>query len=134
MTIIVGYVPRPEGQAALTAAIEQARAFKSRLHVVNFSRGDRHVDPNYASEEDLAELRQVLDGSGVEYDVAQVVTGEDAWEDVVEAADKHEARLIVIGMRKRSATGKLLFGSNAQRILLEAHCPVLAVKVSSSGH
>ena len=134
MTIIVGYVPRPEGRAALQAAIEQARMFGSKLHVVNFSRGDRHVDPSFASEEDLAELRRLLDGSGVEFEVAQVVTGEDAWEDVVDAADKHQARMIVIGMRKRSATGKLLFGSNAQRILLQAHCPVLAVKAPETAH
>jgi len=134
MSIIVGYVPTPEGRAALQAAIEQARAFESSLHIVNFSRGDRHVDPNFASEEDLASLRETLDGSGVQYDVAQVVSGEDAWEDVVAAADKHQARMIVIGMRKRSATGKLLFGSNAQRILLQAHCPVLAVKATDSTH
>ena len=134
MTIIVGYVPRPEGRAALQAAIEQARMFGSKLRVVNFSRGDRHVDPSFASEEDLAELRRLLDGSGVEFEVAQVVTGEDAWEDVVDAADKHQARMIVIGMRKRSPTGKLLFGSNAQRILLQAHCPVLAVKAPETAH
>ena len=134
MTIIVGYVPRPEGRAALQAAIEQARMFGSKLHVVNFSRGDRHVDPSFASEEDLAELRRLLDGSGVEFEVAQVVTGEDAWEDVVDAADKHQARMIVIGMRKRSATGKMIFGSNAQRILLQAHCPVLAVKAPETAH
>ncbi len=134
MTIIVGYVPRPEGRAALAAAIEQARTFGSSLHVVNFSRGDRHVDSSFASAEDIAELRRLLDDSGVDYDVAQVVTGEDAWEDVEHAADEHQARLIVIGMRRRSATGKLLFGSNSQRILMEAHCPVLAVKASDSAH
>jgi nucleotide-binding universal stress UspA family protein len=134
MTIIVGYVPRPEGRAALEAAIEQARTFGSRLHVVNFARGDKHVDSSFASPEDIAELRRLLDDSGVDYDVAQVVTGEDAWEDVVHAADEHQARLIVIGMRRRSATGKLLFGSNSQRILMESHCPVLAVKASDSAH
>ena len=36
--------------------------------------------------------------------------------------------LIVIGLRHRTAVGKLLMGSVAQRILLDARCPVLAVK------
>lgn len=132
MTIIVGYVPRPEGRAALTAAIDQARTFDSTVRVVNYSRGDRYVDQSFASEQELADVRQVLDDSGVDYDIAQAVTGEEPWKDVIDAADEHQARMIVIGLRKRSATGKLLFGSTAQRILLEADCPVLAVKATAS--
>jgi nucleotide-binding universal stress UspA family protein len=34
-------------------------------------------------------------------------------------------------MRRRSPTGKLLFGSDAQQILLQADCPVLAVKADA---
>jgi nucleotide-binding universal stress UspA family protein len=36
--------------------------------------------------------------------------------------------MIVIGIKRRSRVGKLMFGSNAQYVILEAHCPVLAVK------
>ncbi len=44
------------------------------------------------------------------------------------AAERSSADLIVIGLRRRSPVGKLILGSNAQRILLDAPCPVLAVK------
>ena len=45
-------------------------------------------------------------------------------------ADRLKASLIVIGLRRRTPTGKLLTGSQAQRTLLDANCPVLAVKAS----
>ena len=128
MTIVVGYVPTPEGEAALTAAVAEALRREEPLHVVNSSRGDALVDNRYVSEERLAQLRERLDGTGVVYEVEQQVRGHEASEEVVEAADRVKASLIVIGMRRRTPTGKLITGSQAQRILLDAHCPVLAVK------
>jgi nucleotide-binding universal stress UspA family protein len=49
-------------------------------------------------------------------------------EELVRAAQAHDASLIVIGLRHRTPVGKFLLGSHAQRVLLEATCPVLAVK------
>ena len=48
--------------------------------------------------------------------------------DLLDAAEAADASLIVVGIRHRSPMGKLLLGSAAQQILLEAACPVLAVK------
>jgi len=128
MTIVVGYVPNPEGEAALEAAIAEARLRDQPLHVVNSSRGDALADPRFATERALEELRARLDASGVVYEIDQRVRGHEASDEVVEAADRVKATLVVIGMRRRTPTGKLLTGSQAQRILLDAHCPVLAVK------
>jgi nucleotide-binding universal stress UspA family protein len=130
MTIVVGYVPTPEGEAALTAAITEAQRSEQPLHVVNSSRGDAFVDGHFAGEQTLAAVRGKLDASGVVYEIEQQVRGREGADEVVAVADRVHASLIVIGMRRRTATGKLLTGSQAQRILLDANCPVLAVKAS----
>ena len=130
MTIVVGYVPTPEGEAALSAAITEAKLREEPLHVVNSSRGDSLSDPRYASEDALDTVRAQLDASGLPYEVKQFVRGHEASEELVDEADRLKASLIVIGIRRRSPTGKLITGSQAQRTLLDANCPVLAVKAS----
>lgn len=130
MTIVVGYVPTPEGEAALTAAIAEARLREQPLHVVNTSRGDAYVDTRFASEEALGEVRSRLDDSGVVYEIEHEIRGREASEEVVDAAVRLKAGLLVIGLRRRTPTGKLITGSTAQRILLDAPCPVLAVKAA----
>jgi nucleotide-binding universal stress UspA family protein len=130
MTIVVGYVPTPEGEAALDAAITEARLREQPLHIVNTSRGDSLADSHFVPEPALAELHTRLDATGLVYEVEQLVRGKEASEEVVDAADRLKASLLVIGLRRRTATGKLITGSQAQRILLDANCPVLAVKAS----
>jgi len=137
MVIVVGYVPKPEGRAALDRAVEEARLRGGRLVVVNASRGDAYVDAGYAGDQEIELVKSRLAETGVEHEIRQLVRGHEPAEEVVELADEVGAELIVIGMRHRTAVGKFLLGSTAQRILLDAHCPVLAVKADdtrSSGH
>jgi nucleotide-binding universal stress UspA family protein len=130
MTIVVGFVPTPEGEAALTAAISEAQLRNEPLHVVNTSRGDSLVDSRFASADALAAVRARLAESGVVFEIAQQVGAHEASEELVDTADRVKASLLVIGLRRRTPTGKLITGSQAQRILLDANCPVLAVKAS----
>ena len=131
MTIVVGYIPSPQGEAALEAAIEEARAKGSDLVVLNVARGEALMEPKRLYDEPAAELTQRLDASGVQYTLRRDVRGEPNAENILEAVEKLQPELLVIGLRKRSATGKLLFGSTAQRLLLDAPCPVLAVKAAA---
>ena len=130
MTIVVGYVPTPEGEAAMAAAITEAQRREEPLHILNTARGDTLSDPRYASEDTLDDVRARLDKTGVAYEIRQLIRGHEASEEIVEEADRLNASLIVIGLRRRSPTGKLITGSQAQRILLDANCPVLAVKAA----
>ena len=128
MTIVVGYVPTPEGEAALSQAIAEARKRNRTLVVINSSTGNAVVDKRFASEPEIESIDERLATAGVEHVITQPVRGHDAASEVLDAAENHEAELIVIGLRRRSPVGKLFLGSVSQRILLEAHCPVLAVK------
>jgi len=130
MKIVVGFIKTQEGEAALQAAIDEAKLRDGELVVVHSMMGGDHENAeqvlDYRRELDEVEAR--LDEEGVAYSVHEYVRGLSPAEDLIKVADDEGARLIVIGLRKRSAVGKLLLGSNAQEILLGAHCPVLAVK------
>jgi len=128
MNVVVGYVPTPVGEAALSHALEEARRRDTRLVLVNTSRGDALVDERFADQTQLEALRTRLAASGVAHDVVQSVRGREAHEEILSVVRERGADLVVIGLRRRSAVGKLLMGSTAQRVLLEAPCPVLAVK------
>jgi nucleotide-binding universal stress UspA family protein len=129
-TVVVGYVPKPEGEAALATAIDEARLRDAKLVVVNSHRGGSEFDNNASTQadRDMDAVRKKLESAGVPFDVRQLVRGFEPAEDLISIAEANEAELIVIGLRRRSPVGKLILGSNAQRVLLDAHCPVLAVK------
>jgi nucleotide-binding universal stress UspA family protein len=129
--VVVGYVAKPEGEAAVEQGIAEARLRNATLIVVNSHRGGREFDDDTSvqSDRDLSALEAKLQESGLTYEVRQLVRGFEPAEDLIGIAESSDAELIVIGLRRRTPVGKLILGSNAQRILLDAHCPVLAVKV-----
>jgi nucleotide-binding universal stress UspA family protein len=126
--VVLGFVPGPEGQAALQEAIEEARRRGAHLVVVNSSRGDTLVDERFLQGADLRRLEDELTVCGVPADLRQPVRGRDVAEELADVVSKTSAELLVIGIRRRSRVGKLLMGSAAQRILLDVDCPILAVK------
>lgn len=128
MSVVVGYVPTPEGEAALDHALREATSRSTRLVVVNTSRGDSLVDRRYAQDEQLGSLEKKVAESGVEHLLLHAITGRDAAQEILDVAAEHRADLVVLGLRRRTPVGKLIMGSTAQRVLLEAACPVLAVK------
>ena len=128
MTVLVGYVPTPLGEATLRAGVEESRRRAEPLLVVNMSRDDVLVDAHRAKADDLDRVRRDVTELGVGVEVVRIEQGSDPAEALVRAAEEHGASVIVIGLRHRTPVGKLIMGSAAQRILLDARCPVLAVK------
>ena len=129
MTILVAYVPRPEGQTALDKGIEMAKRGNERLVVVNVSPGGTKDDPSFAEAHDFERVQKLLEDSGLNAEIKQFVRGHNAVEEIGVLVDSLQVSVLIIGLRKRSAVGKLLLGSVAQELLLSISCPVLAVKV-----
>jgi nucleotide-binding universal stress UspA family protein len=130
MTILVAYVPRPEGQAALDKGIEIAKRRNERLIVVNASPGGHRTDSTMADPQDVERIEELLLGSGLNAEFKQYVRGESAVSEIEALVDSLQISLLVLGLRKRTAVGKLIMGSVAQDILLSVSCPVLAVKAN----
>ncbi|TQN38055.1 universal stress protein family protein [Blastococcus colisei] len=128
--VVVGYVPNAQGRAALQHGIAEARLRGTGVLVANSAGSDGFADAKRIGEEDDAELQRELAASGVPFEVRRLGSQRSPSEHLVDLAEEVGAPLLVIGLRQRSLVGKLIMGSNAQRILLDATVPVLAVKAS----
>lgn len=132
MAVVVGYIPTPEGRAALAAARSEAKERNLKLIVVNSFKGGSSftAESSLDADSEAEGIRRELTAEGADFEILTLVRGNDPTDDLIEVAEKHNASLIVIGLRRRSPIGKLVLGSNAQRVLLEADCPVLSVKAA----
>lgn len=132
MTILIGYLPTPEGEAALAAGIEEAKLRNKDIVILNSPRKGAPVDASLASADQVEELLKRAADAGVTATVRQPGHTDDLTDEFMQVAEEAGASLIVIGLRKRSQVGKFILGSQAQRILLQADRPVLAVKAPES--
>jgi nucleotide-binding universal stress UspA family protein len=127
--IILGYMDNPEGNQALDLAIAQTRISEGRLIVVHSLRGGTHTSPEEinAARTALDEVARRLTQEGLDFEIEDYVRGNAPADDILAAANDYHADLIVIGYERRTAAGKLLLGSKALQVMIDAPCPVLGV-------
>lgn len=128
--IIVGYDGTNTARAALVLAKEHARAFDGSVYVVAslVGGGDTHVDDVKHAEENLEYAKTFFEQEDIPCEAHLLIRGLIPGEDIVQFAKDISADQIVVGVRRRSKVGKLMFGSTAQFVILEAPCPVVTVK------
>jgi nucleotide-binding universal stress UspA family protein len=102
------------------------------VYVINSLVGRDETDA-----EDIREGERALDtleaaiGDGVPVERDQFVRGNEPVEDLLQAATEWEGDEYVVGLRKRTPVGKVVFGSTAQNLLLEADRTVRCVPMVS---
>ncbi len=127
MLVIVGYLATPQGRAALDRGIEEANLRGARLIVTHTEEGQR-VEDTAGQRMELDRVRRRLEADGIDHEIRELARGNSPAEDLVQLAEQLDADLIVIGIRHRSPVGKLVLGSNAADVILNAPCPVLSVQ------
>ena len=130
MKIMVGYEHNNASEVSLKTAIEHARAFAAEvLLVTSMVSGDEpDIEAIAEAEKDLIKAKKYCEDAGVASETHLLIRGFEPGEDLVMFAQEQDVDEIIIGIKRRSKVGKFLFGSTAQVVILDAHCPVLAVK------
>ena len=130
MNILVGYDGSKVADDVIKLAHKHAKAFKADIYVVTSLEqgpGLKKEDIDKA-ESKLEKLRTSFSADDIPCEAQTSVSFQSPGEDLVNYAKDHNIDEIIIGVRRRSKVGKLVFGSTAQYVILEAPCPVVAVK------
>lgn len=130
MKILVGYDRSDVDRRAIKLAIEHAHAFDAEVFLVHSMKGGREVTQKAYEriEHELGQMNNIFIEENIPGEPRLLVRGLSPGEDIVQFAQKNGVDEIIIGVKRRSKAGKLLFGSTAQYVILNAHCPVVTVK------
>jgi nucleotide-binding universal stress UspA family protein len=130
MKILVRYEYSPLIQDVLALAKKQAQAFNAEVHLLRSLENTPELERDAVQKaaQNLEHVKREFTNLGLKCDTHVLTSNMSAGEDIVRFAEQNNIDLIVIGVRRRSKVGKLIFGSNAQLIILTAPCPVLTLK------
>lgn len=126
MKILLAYVPSATSEAAFAYAVAEARQKQGSLLVLaSESSGNPEKQRGVMDRRPLSER---LVETGIAHELREVPHRDDPADDILAATEEEAVDLVVLGIRKRTPIGKILLGSTAQRVVMEAPCPVVVVK------
>ncbi|MDM8536404.1 universal stress protein [Desulfobacterales bacterium HSG17] len=130
MKIMLGYDGSNSGKEALNEAVSNAKAFNATLYIIRSLKGgsEDHIEKIENAERDLAYAESFCNKNEIPCETHLLVRGLGPGEDLIKYADENKIDKIVIGVRRRSSVGKIIFGSNARYVIMEAQCPVITIK------
>lgn len=124
MTVVLSYLATVEGRGALAFGFAEARMRGTDLVVIADTTGVTEAE----FVADVEAAREAASATSVSYSVAENDDDLSHADRLIDASYSDTVELVVIGLKRRSPVGKLLTGSQMQRVLLDAQCPVAAVK------
>jgi nucleotide-binding universal stress UspA family protein len=133
MKFLVCYDGTEIAKATAKKAQAHAKVWGATLEIVKIiTRGEPlgHRAVGRMECELEAELIQIFGEKETPYHVELLLTESEPGEKLVEYAKDKGFDQIFLGISKRSKVGKLIFGSSAQYIILNAPCPVLSINKS----
>jgi nucleotide-binding universal stress UspA family protein len=128
MSIMVAYDGSQASKEALSLAKAHAKAFNDEIEVV---RAEEHsADLDYSNISKLEkklenEINVLMNGESIPFKTTLLVSSSTAGEEIVRHLTIKNSKEICLGVKRRSKVGKLLFGSTAQYVILNAPCPVV---------
>ena len=130
MKLLVGYRGTNVGQDLLDLSVKHAKAFGYEVQLVTSLPGGEKTSSKIINEAEnnLKEASQFLTNKSIKNTTHLLIRGRTAGEDIVSFAQETDCDEILIGVKSRSKVGKILFGSTAQYVILQAKCPVISVK------
>ena len=130
MKILVGYDGSNGAEAALRGAQKHANVFNADIHILTSLEQSSTLDKSdiEKAESELEYVRTPFNIDDIPCETHVVVNYLTPGEDLVQFATDNRIDEIFIGIEKRSKVGKLVFGSTAQYVILNAPCPVIAIK------
>jgi nucleotide-binding universal stress UspA family protein len=130
MKLLVGYDGSNSAKEALSLALKHAKVFKASIDIATSMESGtvEETDQIEAAKKGLEYAETLAKDQGVQAESHLLIRGMKPGEDLVQFARESKVETIYIGVKRRSKVGKLLFGSNAQYIILKAPCPVMTVR------
>ena len=130
MKILVGYDGSNAAKDALLLAKKHAKAFEAKVFVLSsLEKGNEDQLPKIEqAERDLEYAKNFFEKDHIPCETHLLIRGLSPGEDLIEFANENEIDEIIVGVKRRSNVGKLIFGSNARYVIMEANCPVVTIK------
>jgi nucleotide-binding universal stress UspA family protein len=131
MKILVGYDGSNVAREALELAKKRARILGAKVDVVNCLAQNhdlKYEDIAKVEQKLQSEVRAVLNSEKIPYKTHLLISSQESGKELVDYAEQNKIDEIFLGVRKKTKVEKLVFGSTAQYVVLNAPCPVVSVK------